>query len=377
LNIRGFFSLKSAQKNSKIDRILFVNIFLEDLALGRHINSPVVENDVRKKLCNFISKLIIFHSKKMLWEAIFMVFFSAFLLKILPLYLNILLGYLAGKLLDAQRETIARIMLYLVNPIVIFNGVLQIQISANVLFLPIVTFLISSMLCLGFFSLSKRIWSDSTRSLVAFSAGSGNTGYFGIPLALLIFNEQGEGLYIMALLGITFFENTLGFYIFTRGTHSAIESVRKLIKLPALYALALGLLLNISEMPVPGVFVEFMQHIKGTYTVLGMMIIGLALSGLTDFRLDFKFIGMTFFAKFIVWPVAILLLIYIDVYLFEFFSESIYSVLMLIAIVPLAANMVIMASLLKSHPEKAATAVLVSTLFALFYVPLMAAYFII
>lgn len=305
-----------------------------------------------------------------------MAFFSTFLLKITPLYLNIFLGYLAGKLLDANRETIARIMLYLVNPIVIFNGVLHIHINAGVLFLPLLTFLISSLLSLWFFQLSKNMWNDSTRSLVAFSAGSGNTGYFGIPMALLFFDEQGEGLYIMALLGITFFENTLGFYIFTRETHRTRDCFYKLIKLPALYALLLGLVVNLINVPIPEVFIEFMQHIKGTYTVLGMMIIGLALSSLTNFKLDFKFIGMTFLAKFVIWPIIILLFINADFYIFKLFDETIYNALMLIAIVPLAANMVIMASLLKSYPEKAATAVLVSTLFALFYMPLMAAYFI-
>ena len=49
---------------------------------------------------------------------------------------------------------------------------------------------------------------------------------------------------------------------------------------------------------------------------------------------------------------------------------------MLLSIVPLAANTVELASLFKSQPEKAATAVLLSTIFALVYVPVMTTYFI-
>jgi malate permease and related proteins len=46
------------------------------------------------------------------------------------------------------------------------------------------------------------------------------------------------------------------------------------------------------------------------------------------------------------------------------------------AIVPLAANTVALATELKVHPERAAIAVLLSTLFALFYIPFMAYIFI-
>ena len=305
-----------------------------------------------------------------------MPFFAVLLLKIVPLYMNICLGYIAGKVLEVNRETIARIMFYIINPIVIFNGVINTNLYRSVLALPLITFGISTCLCLFFYKISKNIWQDSSKNLMAFSAGSGNTGYFGLPVALLLFEEQGEGVYIMALLGITLYESTVGFYIFSEGIYSPLECFYKLIQLPSLYAFIGGLAINFSSMHIPELFVDFMSHIKGTYTVLGMMIIGLGLAGLREFKLDFKFLGMTFLAKFFAWPVIVLMVISVDLHLFGFFDENIYNALILISIVPLAVNMVILASLLQSQPEKAATAVLLSTLFALGYVPLMANYFI-
>lgn len=301
---------------------------------------------------------------------------SSLALKISPLYLNILLGYIAGKALQANRDTIARIMFYMINPIVIFNGVIHTKLDAGILFLPFLTFAISTVLCLLFYRLSKRIWQDTSRNLMAFSAGSGNTGYFGLPVALLLFNDQGEGVYIMALLGITLYENSIGFYICAKGVYSASECLWKVIKLPALYAFLGGLLFNLSHVYIPELFADFMGHIKGTYTVLGMMIIGLGLAGLHNFKLDFKFIGMTFLAKFVAWPLIVLSIIFIDENTFNFFSTSAHNALMLISIVPLAVNTVVVASLLQCQPEKAATSVMLSTLFALIYVPLMATFFI-
>jgi hypothetical protein len=302
--------------------------------------------------------------------------YSALFFKIVPLYMNILLGFLAGKLLDTSRDTIARMMFYMINPIVIFNGVLNTHLDTSVLSVPILTFFLGSGICLLFYRLSKNMWNDSSRNILAFSSGCGNSGYFGLPLALLLFNDQGEGVYIMAMLGITLYENSIGYYICAKGTHTPAECFQKLLKLPAIYAFILGLAINCMHIAVPGVFADFMSHIKGTYTVLGMMIIGLGLATLHNFRIDMKYISMAFFAKFIVWPSAVLLFCFLDRTYFHIYDSGTHNALILISIVPLAVNSVIVASLLKAQPEKAATAVLFSTLFALIYVPLMASYFI-
>lgn len=299
-----------------------------------------------------------------------------FLLKVIPLYLNMGLGYVAGKTLGVGRDTVAKLMLYMFAPLVIFNGVMNTQLSASVLFLPFLTFSICTALSFLFYWIATFIWSDTTKNLVAFSAGTGNTGYFGLPLALLLFNDQGEGIYIMAILGVTLYENTIGFYMIARGKHSTKETLQKLARLPALYALGAGLIVNVLHVPKSEIVVDFMQHIKGAYTVLGMMIIGLGLAGLKQFKLDFPFIGMTFLARFVAWPLVIALIIMVDMYLFGLFDTTMYQALTLLSFVPLAVNMVILASLMEVHPEKASAAVLLSTIVAIFYIPLMVGCFL-
>ena len=299
-----------------------------------------------------------------------------FLLKVVPLYLNIILGFVAGKYIGIARDSVSRLMLYLFVPLVIFNGVINTKLDLSIISLPFITFIISSGLCLFFYLLSGFVWQDSTRNLVALSAGTGNTGYFGLPVALLIFNDQGEGIYIMAILGLTVFENSLGFYMIARGRHTAAECIYKLIRLPAIYALLGGLLFNLLQISMPEVFAEFMNHIKGAYTVLGMMIIGVGIAGLKHFKIDASFIGLTFVAKFIAWPLLIALTIHLDSHFFGFFNQTIYQALILLSLVPLAANVVVLASLMDIHPDKAATAVLLSTILSIIYIPLMVSCFI-
>jgi predicted permease len=298
--------------------------------------------------------------------------FTTLLVKLMPLYFNILLGYIAGKKLEANRDTIAKIMFYLINPLIIFNGVIHTYIDGSILSLPVLTFLIASLLCIIFYRFSRKIWTDSSKNMMAFSAGSGNTGYFGIPLAMLIFDSQSQGIYIMALLGITLYENSLGYYISAKGTYTPTQCLSNLLRLPTIYAFLFGLIINFFHIAMPEVYKDFISHIKGVYTVLGMMIIGLGLAGMTNFKLDVKFIGMTFLAKFLIWPLCILCIIAIDSHYLGFYEPTIHQALILLSIVPLAVNTVVMASLMKGNPEKAAATVLLSTIFALLYVPFMA-----
>lgn len=302
--------------------------------------------------------------------------FFALLIKILPLYMNIGLGYVASKALGTTRDSIARIMFFIINPLIIFNGVLNVKISAAVLFLPVLTFSICSSLCLIFYKLGKGYWDDSSRNLMAFSAGSGNTGYFGLPLALLIFNNEAEGVYVLALLGIVLYENSVGYYILAKGKHPSSECARKVLRLPAIYAFMGGLFLNLTGIGIPPVFSQFIDHIKGTFTVMGMMIIGLGLANLEHFKFDRKFIQLTFLAKFLIWPALIFCLNTLDSSFFGFYDSVTHKALFLVSIVPMAVNTVIIATILETQPEKAATAVVLSTVFALVYVPLMVTIFI-
>lgn len=302
--------------------------------------------------------------------------FVALLIKILPLYMNIGLGYVASKALGTTRDSIARIMFFIINPLIIFNGVLNVKINPAVLFLPVLTFVICSSLCLIFYKLGKGYWDDSSRNLMAFSAGSGNTGYFGLPLALLIFDTEAEGVYVLALLGVVLYENSVGYYMLAKGKHTSAECARKVLRLPAIYAFTGGLFLNLTGLGIPPVFSQFIDHIKGTFTVMGMMIIGLGLARLDHFKFDRKFVEFTFFAKFLIWPALIFCLNTLDSNFFGFYDTVTHKALFLVSIVPMAVNTVIIATILETQPEKAAAAVVLSTLFALVYVPLMVTIFI-
>lgn len=299
----------------------------------------------------------------------------AFAIKLLPLYGNILLGYCAGRWARLDQETIARFMFYLVSPIIVFHVAWHASIDFALLSLPIIAFAIASALGVLFYCAGRYFWASDLRNIAAFSAGSGATGFFGIPLALTLLGPELEGRYIMAALGVTLYDNSVGYYISMRATQTASSCLQQVLRLPSIYAFFAGLLFNGLGVPDHGIYHEFIQPIRGVYFVLGLMLVGLCLSELPSFRIHLRLTLVTFFAKFVVWPLVAGCLVLIDQRCLHFYSACDHSILLLLSVVPIAINTVVMASLNRCHPDLVAVTVVLSAGFALVYLPIVATLF--
>lgn len=296
--------------------------------------------------------------------------FLILLLKLLPLYAIVLLGYISGRWLEVKKESIAPILIYVVAPVIVFSGVIATPINISIISLPILFFIVACGMCLLFYRISGLIWKGAEKNILAFTAGAGNTGYFGLPVALALFGQDQLGTAVFVILGIILYENSLGFFITARGQHTGREALMKVLKLPALYAFFLGLFANLSHLSISPVISDAMANFKGAYTVLGMMLVGLALSQITKLPFDGKFTATAFAAKFFVYPLVFIGIVLLDNNFLHLYDALTHKVILLMSIVPLASNTVAYATRLNTHPEKAAVAVFLSTLFALVYIPL-------
>ncbi len=296
--------------------------------------------------------------------------FIELFVRLLPFYAYILLGFISARKFGLNREGVAKFLIYAISPVVVFAGTYRAELNFAYLSLPLVIWSVSSICCVVFYKFGKRIFpQDTTANLLGFSAGSGNTGYFGIPVAVMIFGEKIFPLAVLSTLGMILYELTTGFFITARGQHSAEQALAKMRKLPAIYAFATGIAFNLFKIPLGDVANASIDQFKGVYTIIGMMMIGMGLATAHRASADKKFMAWAFFAKFIIWPILMALIIFADKNYFHLYNKDIYGILILASIVPLAANTVTWATELKAHPEKAAVAVLISTLFALFYIP--------
>lgn len=305
-----------------------------------------------------------------------MAIFQTLVLNILPLFLLIGFGYGAGKWHQADRHSLANVLFYYISPVVFFSSVLKAPMSGALIVLPFITFSIACLLCLLSYRASRWFWQDETRNLLALSAGTGNLGYFGLPVALVLFNDAGVGIYMAAMLGNSIFESTLGYFMVARGKHDVREALQKLARLPALYAFALGVIASYLQVAVAAPIDHLFIALRGAYIVIGMMIIGLGLSAMPRLRIDVKFTSFVFAVKFIVWPLCAAGVILIDRLCFDFLGAQGHQALLLLSFMPPAANTVVFATLLDIKPTQMAGAVLFCTCIGLVSVPLMVMLFL-
>lgn len=299
-----------------------------------------------------------------------MTVFLTLLGKTLPLYFSIILGLLSTLILKCDKDTIAKIILFILAPLIVLNATINVKLNADVLFLPTFFFFSSTILAFILLFLFKRIYSDNTANLLAFSTSTGNTGNIGIPLAILFLEPNLVDIFIFTVLANILYQNSVGYYITAKGHFTAKQSIMKVLRLPVLYAFILGIILNINGFEIPEILISYTEYIKGAYAILGMMLLGMGMEKMkSNNSFDLKFISYAMGIKFIFWPAFILSFIFIDKTYIHFLDDGFYTIMFLFSIVPLAGNTVTVATLLNVKPEKMSLAVFISTIISLFYIP--------
>lgn len=298
--------------------------------------------------------------------------FWTLLARLIPLYLLVVVGYLLGRYTGLRKELVSFVVIYVLAPVIVFNGVNSAPIAVDSFSLPLLFFFLCCLLCLLFLYIGSLFWTDKTKNLLGFAGGDANVGLFGLPIAIALFDKATVNLVVLAIVGFMLYENTLGFYIVAKGNYSAKTSFLRIVTLPTLYAFLLGVAFHFIPVQYGSVYHATVGVLSTAFTICGMMLIGFGLASMKQWTVDGLFVGLAFLAKFIVWPLTIILIIVADTNVFHIYSPSTYKAFILISVLPLAANTVAFATQLRAHPEKASLTVFLSTMFALFFIPFVA-----
>ncbi|MGQ7246560.1 AEC family transporter [Halomonas sp. V046] len=279
------------------------------------------------------------------------------------------LGVLAARRLRIDPRPIATLLIYLIAPLTFFRALVLGGPTPDYLALTAALFVTASLVALAVNAVARRLMPGEEGAVLAFSAGTGNTGYFGLPVALVLLPPQGVTLYLFCVLGVTLYEFTVGFYLSARGRFTVRDSLVKIARLPLLYAFLAALLVEALAVEVPTAVMSALEVFPSTYTLLGMMIIGMTLGRVSLRAIDTRFIGACVAVRYVLWPVLMLgavMALKASVGL----SQELALALLLVGVVPMAANVVVVAMELGIAPEKGAMAVLITTLAAPVVIPL-------
>ncbi|KPQ19198.1 MULTISPECIES: AEC family transporter [unclassified Halomonas] len=278
------------------------------------------------------------------------------------------LGFIAAQRLKVDPRPIATLLVYLIAPLTIFRALMNGGPTAEYLVLTLALFMLVSVMALIVRSATQHRFGPQEGALLAFSSGTGNTGYFGLPVALILLPPEGVTLYLFCMLGINLYEFTVGFYLSARGHFSVRQSLVKIARLPLVYAFLSALVLSALDISLPDSLMSSMEVFPATYTLLGMMIIGMTLSQVTVSAWDTRFVATCVGLRYGLWPLVMLVLVVILQHLIPL-SVELGMALLLLGVVPMASNVVVVAMELGIQPQKGALAVLVTTLLAPLLIP--------
>ena len=290
---------------------------------------------------------------------------SLLFLKIGMLIAVSIIGWVIGRKWKMSSKDISTLLVYVVSPFVIFSSILESPSNPGYFKYSIGAFLTSGLFAAGAYALANAFWSCGKRNLFSFAGGTGNTGYFALPIILSLFEPSQWAVAIFIIIGVNIYEFTLGYFITAKGTFNTRDCVKKVLSLPIIYATIFALCFKYMGVAFHHEVLSFMDNFKGAYSVLGMMVIGMTLAPYGKPEFDWKFSIASIGWKHVCIPV-------VGVLFFTMLGidENSLLVIALMLATPMAGNVVVIANQLGVHPRIAATTVMFSTLLSIVSIPI-------
>lgn len=210
---------------------------------------------------------------------------------------------------------------------------------------------------------------DSRTPIFRFAGVFSNAGYMGLPLISALFGSEGL-LYASAFF--TLFNLllwTVG-YSMVSGSSDPKKVAQSLLHCPAIYAIVVGLVLYLLQIPLPDLIVQPMELLGGMNTPLSMLITGMLIaSGDLHRTLTDKHI----------WKLTVVRMLFIPVLTIAAFAAlglfrcgMVTQVILLLECCPAASITSVFAVQFHHDEQFAAGSVVLTTLLSIVFLPLCA-----
>ncbi|HML21648.1 MAG TPA: AEC family transporter [Aggregatilinea sp.] len=205
--------------------------------------------------------------------------FSVLYNVISPIFLIVGVAWVADRRIGLDPKPLSRALIYIFSPCLVLDSLVHSDMGgdemASLVAVALLASIITALVAWGV----SRAWRFDQRLESAFMLGAVliNAGNYGLPLNRLAFGPEGEARAMIYFIATYMISNSLGVFLAARGSRSTWEAVRTVFFIPLPYAVIGGLLLNVTDIALPGPVNEAVgllaqASIPGMIVVLGIQL---------------------------------------------------------------------------------------------------------
>jgi predicted permease len=213
---------------------------------------------------------------------------------------------------DLSYKTLNQFVIYISLPAIALYYIPKLEISSKLLF-PLGVAWLGFALSFAFFTAFGKLfhWSKKLTGCLIITAGLGNTSFVGFPLVEAVYGKQGlETAVIVDQPGSFVVVSTLAILIatlFSRGTTTTNEIIKKILFFPPFIAFSIALLLNLINIDFPPIMQSVFQRLGSTVTPIALVSVGMQL-GFDSKSKHWKFLSLGLLFKLFITPAFFYLL---------------------------------------------------------------------
>lgn len=213
---------------------------------------------------------------------------GVFLNALFPLILLGGIGALADRWIGFDRKSLNQLNVYVLLPPLLFSTLMRVPVTGGEVFrVAIFTFLtLASMALLGSFWAFLHRADTATRSSAVLGATFFNGVNLGFPIAAFTFGDAGLQLASVLIAVNSIPHNGVGMFIAARGALSTRQTFSVMLRMPLFYAMALALILRLTEARVPEVVLYPIESLGRAAIPYTLVCIGMELARMRVGKVD-------------------------------------------------------------------------------------------
>ncbi|SFJ50001.1 hypothetical protein SAMN04487936_102427 [Halobacillus dabanensis] len=286
-----------------------------------------------------------------------------FLNIIVPVFLLIGIGAVLHKTFKLDLFTLAKLNIYFLSPGFVLVNLYHSSFSLDLLGKVLLFF--SLFIVLLYIVVQLVAWvgryNKGVRGVFTNSVLLYNSGNYGIPVNDLAFKQDpfAATIQVIVMTLQNVFSYTYGVFSLRAVDEGKARAMIGLLKMPAIYAMTLGILLNVGDVDVPEFILKPGEYVANAMVGIALITLGAQVAQLT-IQLKLVVVYISLFIRLLLGPALAFVLIWV-----LGFDGILAQALLISSGMPSSVNSAIIAQEYRSEPELAAQIVLASTVFSM------------